>query len=106
MHAGCGGTEGYAWLSPSLRIDGASCMLIIRLLVSGTLPDAIESECSKCTERQKDGAAKVTHYLIDNKPNEWDELAVKYDPSGEYKRKYLEEKEAEQTTEHEDSDEE
>lgn len=63
--------------------------------VSGTLPDAIESECSECTERQRMGAEKVTHYLIDNQPQEWEKLAVTYDSNGDYKRKYLEEKENE-----------
>lgn len=57
-----------------------------------TMPDAIQSECSKCTEKQKNGAEKVTHYLIDNKPEEWEHLAEIYDSDGEYKRKYLEER--------------
>lgn len=35
---------------------------------------------------------KVTHYLIDNQPEEWDELAAIYDKDGEYKRSYVESK--------------
>lgn len=57
------------------------------------LPDAIQSECSKCTEKQKAGAEKVTHFLIDHKPDEWQKLADKYDKDGDYKTKYLMEKE-------------
>lgn len=34
----------------------------------------------------------MTHYLIDNQPEEWDRLAKVYDKDGEYKRKYLESK--------------
>lgn len=34
----------------------------------------------------------MTHYLIDNQPNEWEQLASVYDKDGEYKRKYLESK--------------
>lgn len=35
---------------------------------------------------------QVTHYLIDNQPDEWEQLAAIYDKEGEYKRKYLESK--------------
>ncbi|KAF7283888.1 ejaculatory bulb-specific protein 3-like [Rhynchophorus ferrugineus] len=52
------------------------------------LPDALETECSKCNEKQKDGARKVIHFLIDNKRPWWNELAVKYDPDGTYLKKY------------------
>lgn len=58
----------------------------------GSLPDAIATNCSKCTEKQKSGSEKVTHYLIDHQPDEWDQLAVIYDKDGEYKRVYLESK--------------
>lgn len=58
----------------------------------GSLPDAIATNCSKCTDKQKDGSAKVTHYLIDNQPEEWEQLAKLYDKDGEYKRQYLESK--------------
>lgn len=57
------------------------------------MPDAIQSGCSMCSEKQKLGAEKVTHYLIDNKPDEWDRLANVYDKDGEYKTKYLAERE-------------
>lgn len=60
---------------------------------SGSLPDAIETECSKCSEKQRVGAEKVTHYLIDNKPDQWERLAKVYDKDGEYRRKYLATKE-------------
>lgn len=41
----------------------------------------------------------MTHYLIDNQPNDWDELAKLYDKDGEYKKKYIESKMREQTKE-------
>lgn len=34
----------------------------------------------------------MTHYLIDNQPEEWEQLAVIYDKDGEYKQKYIESK--------------
>lgn len=39
----------------------------------------------------------MTHYLIDNQPDEWNQLAVLYDKDGEYKQKYIESKMREQT---------
>ncbi|XP_050352503.1 ejaculatory bulb-specific protein 3-like [Nymphalis io] len=53
------------------------------------LPDAIENDCSKCTEKQRDGADKVMHYLIDHKPEDWIKLEEKYNPDGTYKLKYI-----------------
>lgn len=66
--------------------------------MTAALPDAIQSECSKCSEKQRSGADKVTHFLIDNKPDEWQKLADKYDKHGDYKTKYLSEKEKQKTT--------
>ncbi len=57
-----------------------------------TLPDAIDSNCSKCTEKQKNGSTKVMRYIIDNRPEDWKYLESKYDPQGNYKKSYLDEK--------------
>nr|QYL00059.1 CSP2 [Eupeodes corollae] len=56
------------------------------------LPDAVSTDCMKCTEKQKTGSEKVTHYLIDNKPQDWERLEKLYDPQGSYRKAYLEEK--------------
>ena len=32
------------------------------------LPDALKSECSKCSEKQREGSKKIINHLIDNKP--------------------------------------
>ncbi|XP_063540193.1 ejaculatory bulb-specific protein 3-like [Cydia strobilella] len=53
------------------------------------LPDAISNDCIKCTERQKQGADKVMHYIIDNRPDDWAKLEKKYNSDGSYKKKYL-----------------
>nr|ALC79596.1 chemosensory protein 9 [Grapholita molesta] len=57
------------------------------------LPDAISNDCIKCTERQKQGADKVMHYIIDHRPDDWEKLEKKYDSDGSYKQKYLDSKE-------------
>lgn len=56
------------------------------------LPDAMTTECVKCTEKQKYGAEKVTRHLIDNRPEDWQRLEKIYDPEGTYRIKYEESK--------------
>ncbi|XP_067001215.2 ejaculatory bulb-specific protein 3 [Anabrus simplex] len=66
------------------------------------IPDALESDCSECSEKQKTNADKVIHFLIDNKPEQWKGLETKYDPTGEYRKNYeasKNEKEEETTSE-------
>lgn len=54
----------------------------------GTLPDALETDCSKCSPRQKDAAEKVIQHLQDNRKGDWTRLEAKYDPSGAYKKRF------------------
>jgi len=61
---------------------------------TGVLPDALKTDCSKCTGVQKDRSEKVIKFLIKNRAADFDHLTAKYDPSGEYKKK-LEKFEAE-----------
>jgi len=58
------------------------------LLTTGTLPDALETDCSKCSDKQKSSSTKVIHFLIDNKKEDWQKLEAKYDPTGTYRIKY------------------
>ncbi|CAH0550933.1 unnamed protein product [Brassicogethes aeneus] len=55
------------------------------------LPDALKSDCSKCSEKQREGSLKVLRHLVKNKRNWFDELITKYDPQGAYRAKYKEE---------------
>ncbi|XP_032664991.1 ejaculatory bulb-specific protein 3 [Odontomachus brunneus] len=55
------------------------------------LPDALSSECSKCSEKQRRGSEKVIRFLVNKKPETWDQLKKKYDPSGQYTVKYQDE---------------
>nr|AUF73005.1 chemosensory protein [Anoplophora chinensis] len=52
------------------------------------LPDALETDCAKCSEGQKRGAKRVIQFLVINKPDTWEQLMAKYDPNGEFKEKY------------------
>lgn len=55
------------------------------------LPDALVTNCSKCSEKQKAGTDKVLKYLIDNRPAQWEVLQKKYDPENVYTTKFREE---------------
>ncbi|CAB3231656.1 unnamed protein product [Arctia plantaginis] len=59
-----------------------------------TLPDALEHECSKCTEKQKIGSDKVIKHLVNKRPDLWKELSVKYDPENIYQERYKDKIEA------------
>nr|ANA52574.1 chemosensory protein [Bradysia odoriphaga]AWC08461.1 chemosensory protein 1 [Bradysia odoriphaga] len=48
------------------------------------LPDALKTNCSKCSEKQKTGTEHVIKFLIDNKPAQWEALQNKYDPEHIY----------------------
>lgn len=52
------------------------------------LPDALSTNCSKCTDKQRKGAEKVLRYMIENKKTEFDTLSKKYDPENVYLKKY------------------
>ncbi|CAK9814406.1 Allergen Tha p 1 [Anthophora quadrimaculata] len=56
------------------------------------LPDALEHECSACSEKQKNIADKLSQYLIDHRAEDWSLLEAKYDPSGTYRQRYLEDR--------------
>nr|AKW47219.1 chemosensory protein 17 [Chrysoperla nipponensis] len=52
------------------------------------LPEALETECAKCSEKQREGSHKVISHLINKKPQLWKELEEKYDPTGKFRVKY------------------
>ncbi|XP_017755191.1 PREDICTED: ejaculatory bulb-specific protein 3-like [Eufriesea mexicana] len=53
-----------------------------------SLPDALENDCSKCSEKQKTTSEKVIRFLVNKRPQMWEKLSKKYDPTGEYKVKF------------------
>ncbi|XP_058452967.1 ejaculatory bulb-specific protein 3-like [Malaya genurostris] len=56
------------------------------------LPDALENDCMHCSEKQKAGANKVIRFIIENRTEDFNILESMYDPTGEYRRKYLDER--------------
>ncbi|XP_014255493.1 ejaculatory bulb-specific protein 3-like [Cimex lectularius] len=53
-----------------------------------TLPDALATGCTKCSDNQKTQTEKVIRHLSKNRPRDWARLKSKYDPKGEYSKKY------------------
>nr|AKI84384.1 CSP1 [Holotrichia parallela] len=60
--------------------------------LKGNMPDAIQNNCAKCSDKQKEGSDKLILYLIENKPEYWQLLEEKYDPTGENTKKFIESK--------------
>ncbi|KAL3288647.1 hypothetical protein HHI36_003080 [Cryptolaemus montrouzieri] len=59
--------------------------------LKSVLPDALQTDCEKCTEAQKIGSRKMIRHLLKNKREWWNELEVKYDPKKVYVNKYRDE---------------
>ncbi|EAT46843.1 AAEL001995-PA [Aedes aegypti] len=53
------------------------------------LPDSLENNCSKCSEKQQTSSTKIIKFLTENKPEEWTMLKAKYDPDNKYVQKYV-----------------
>jgi Insect pheromone-binding family, A10/OS-D len=57
-------------------------------IFTGIIPEALKSDCSRCTEIQKIQTGKVLLYLIQYRPEWWKELMEKYDSDGSIREKY------------------
>ncbi|KAH8385470.1 hypothetical protein KR093_007924, partial [Drosophila rubida] len=69
-------------------LEGVGACTADAKMLKDILPDAMMTDCVKCTEKQKYGADKVTRHLIDNRPEDWQRLEKIYDPQGSYRIKY------------------
>jgi hypothetical protein len=73
-------------------IDTGKCTPDARELKK-VLPDALQTKCEKCNEKQRQNADKVLRYIIRNKPEQWKQLQAKYDPQEIYIKMYKKEAE-------------
>ncbi|KAF6204427.1 hypothetical protein GE061_002768 [Apolygus lucorum] len=55
------------------------------------LPEALQTNCGICSERQAKESHKVIRFLINQRPEDFKMLEAKYDPSGLYMKRYQEE---------------
>ncbi|KAH1014746.1 hypothetical protein HUJ05_012578 [Dendroctonus ponderosae] len=75
------------------KIKCKSVIMKVCVLLSSFvhLPDALQSDCSKCSEAQRNGSRKIITHLLKNKRGWFNELQAKYDPAGNYLSKYSDE---------------
>ncbi|XP_049788120.1 allergen Tha p 1-like [Schistocerca cancellata] len=52
------------------------------------LPEALATQCAKCTEKQKQGMAKFFAHVSKKFPDMFKQLVAKYDPTGEHLPKF------------------
>lgn len=55
---------------------------------TGVLPEALKTNCAKCSDKQKEGTKKIISHLYKNKKDIYAELQAKYDPEHIYETKY------------------
>jgi hypothetical protein len=56
----------------------------------GILPEALRTKCSRCSITQKENALKIITTLHEQYPDQYNNLAGKWDPTGEYNRRFEE----------------
>lgn len=57
-------------------------------LFSGILPEALENNCIRCTEKQKVAALRTIRRLRKEYPKVWHEVTKLWDPSGEHVQRF------------------
>ncbi|KXJ74805.1 hypothetical protein RP20_CCG017534 [Aedes albopictus] len=62
------------------------------------LPDALETACSKCSEKQRSAGVRAVKYLSENRPIEFKALRAKFDPENKYIDQYVRDAEKEGIT--------
>ncbi|XP_047116804.1 ejaculatory bulb-specific protein 3-like [Schistocerca piceifrons] len=67
-------------------MDEAPCTPEARDLKK-VLPDALKSDCSKCSAKQKENVRKVFEFMMKERSADWQRLSRKYDPDGEHKKR-------------------
>ncbi|CAH0590232.1 unnamed protein product [Chrysodeixis includens] len=52
------------------------------------IKDAMQTSCSKCTEKQKKGARKVVKHIKEKELDYWKQIVAKYDPEDQFRENY------------------
>ncbi|XP_065345626.1 ejaculatory bulb-specific protein 3-like [Cloeon dipterum] len=53
-----------------------------------TMADEFQTDCAKCSQKQKAAVDMVINFLIKNRQHEWNNLIKKFDPNGEYQKRH------------------
>nr|QIJ45720.1 chemosensory protein [Glyphodes pyloalis] len=52
------------------------------------IKEALETQCGKCSPAQVKGTRRVISHLINHEADYWNKLTAKYDPNGQFTKKY------------------
>lgn len=70
-------------------MDSVEPYCIVRILL-GILPEALRTKCARCSNYQREGGLKVITKLYYDYPEHYSRLRAKWDPTGEYHRRFEE----------------
>lgn len=56
----------------------------------GILPEALRTKCARCSPQQLEGGLRVITKLYYDYPTQYNRLRAKWDPTGEYHRRFEE----------------
>ncbi|KXJ73746.1 ejaculatory bulb-specific protein 3 [Aedes albopictus] len=59
------------------------------------LPEALETNCAKCSPKQREAGTRAIKYVTENRAEEWKVLRARFDPEDKYVAQYLSEAEKE-----------
>ncbi|KAK7873873.1 hypothetical protein R5R35_005735 [Gryllus longicercus] len=66
-----------------LGADDAQCDQMAKE-VKAVLPEALPSNCARCTPGQTDAMRQVVRHLAKERPADWRQIQAKHDPAGAY----------------------
>ncbi|XP_046428165.1 ejaculatory bulb-specific protein 3-like isoform X1 [Neodiprion fabricii] len=52
------------------------------------LPDALATNCAKCTDKMKGNVRKMSNHIMKRRPEDWAKFVQKYDIDGKYKESF------------------
>ncbi|XP_057656971.1 ejaculatory bulb-specific protein 3-like [Diorhabda carinulata] len=52
------------------------------------IPEAIRTNCAKCSDSQKRIVKKTAKHIITNRPQDWEKIKQKFDPQGKYHQSF------------------
>ncbi|XP_029342103.1 ejaculatory bulb-specific protein 3-like, partial [Acyrthosiphon pisum] len=76
-----------AYLKYTISLHNYDYIISCLIKFTGVIPDALKTDCSKCTDVQVSKLLKIMKFLMKNRSADFDRLTTNYDPSGEYKKK-------------------
>lgn len=60
------------------------------VIATGILPEALKTKCARCSPQQLESGLKIITKLYYDYPTQYSRLRAKWDPTGEYHRRFEE----------------